>query len=178
MIDWNSFFVPTISFLELVVRGSVMYLFLFAVLRLLVRRHIGALSLPDLLLLVLIADAAQNAMSSAYHSVPEGLVLCSTLIGWNYFLDWLAYRFDSLRPWLEPPPLPVISNGRINRHNLGLELISIDELNDQLRKHGIEDVGAIKKAYLESDGQLSIITHDRKRKRSEQPPKSGRAGTP
>ncbi len=117
-------------------------------------------------------------MSSEYHSVPEGLVLCSTLIGWNYLLDWLAFRFESLRPWLEPPPLPVVSNGRINRRNLRLELISVDELRNQLRKHGIEDIGVVKKAYLESDGQLSVVMNDRKHKSSDQPPKSGHAGTP
>ncbi|HVT28871.1 MAG TPA: YetF domain-containing protein [Lacipirellulaceae bacterium] len=178
MIDWHSFFVPTVSLLELVVRGSIIYLFLFVLLRVLIRRHIGALNLPDMLLLVLIADAAQNAMSSEYHSVPEGLVLCTTLICWNYLLDWLAYRYEWLRPWLEPPPLSVISNGRINRRNLRLELITVDELMNQLRERGIEDVGLVKKAFLEPDGQLGIITKDRKNKSKVQEPKSRRAGAP
>jgi uncharacterized membrane protein YcaP (DUF421 family) len=62
MIDWQTLFVPTTPLLELVVRGSAMYLLLLAALRFLVRRHIGSLSLMDLLLMVLIADAAQNAM--------------------------------------------------------------------------------------------------------------------
>src|SRR4051794_34577524 len=127
-IDWNSVLVPTVSLLELVVRGSVMYLVLFALLRVLVRRHVGTLGLSDLLLLVLIADAAQNAMSSEYHSVPEGIVLCGTLIGWSFLLDWLSYRYRWLRPLLEPAPLPLIVNGKFNRRNMRQELITIDEL--------------------------------------------------
>ncbi|HEX5472385.1 MAG TPA: YetF domain-containing protein [Lacipirellulaceae bacterium] len=176
MIDWNSFLVPTVSLLELFVRGSIMYLFLFVLLRFLIRRHIGALNLPDLLLLVLIADAAQNAMSSQYHSLPEGLVLCGTLIGWNYLLDWLAYRYEWWRSWLEPSPLPVITNGRINRRNLRLELVTIDELHTQLREHGIENVREVRKAYLEPDGQLSIIRGDQPSD-DNQPTKSRRAAT-
>jgi uncharacterized membrane protein YcaP (DUF421 family) len=156
-IDWNSFGVPTVSLLELILRGSIMYLVLFALLRVLVRRHVGALSLPDLLLLVLIADAAQNAMSSEYHSVPEGLMLCGTLIGWSYFLDWLSYRYRWIRPWLEPPPLPLIRDGKIERRNLRQELITIDELMSLLREQGIEDLSVVKRACIEPDGQLSIF---------------------
>ena len=156
-IDWNSLLVPTVSLLELVLRGSVMYLGLFALLRVLVRRHVGTLGLADLLLLVLIADAAQNAMSSEYHSVPEGIVLCGTLIGWSFLLDWLSYRSKWLRTWLEPPPLPLVTNGQIKRRNLRQELITIDELNSLLREQGIEDLSVVKRACIEPDGQISIV---------------------
>jgi uncharacterized membrane protein YcaP (DUF421 family) len=59
----------------------------------------------DLLLLVLIADAAQNAMAGEYHSISKGLVLCGTLFGWNFLLDWLAYRYDWVARLLECFPL-------------------------------------------------------------------------
>ncbi len=80
-VDWDALFVPQTSLLQLFIRGSAMYLLLLAALRVLVRRHIGSLSMMDLLLMVLIADAAQNAMVSEYRSITEGIVLCETLIG-------------------------------------------------------------------------------------------------
>jgi uncharacterized membrane protein YcaP (DUF421 family) len=67
-IDWESVFVPSLSLLEIVLRGSLIYLFLFIVLRVL-RRGAGTIGISDLLVVVLIADAAQNAMGSEYKSV-------------------------------------------------------------------------------------------------------------
>ena len=69
-IDWQTLLIPKVSLVELIIRGSVMYLMLFTLLRVLGRRHMGSLSLMDLLLIVLIADAAQNAMASNYRSLP------------------------------------------------------------------------------------------------------------
>ena len=156
-IDWQSLLVPNVSLVELFIRGTVIYLSLFAVLRVLVRRHVGTMSLTDLRLIVLIADAAQNAMASEYRSLPEGLILCGTIIGWSYALDWLAYGFPALRPLLEPSALPLIQNGRFQRRNMRQELITMEELMSHLRQHGIEDVHDVKRAYIEPDGQISII---------------------
>jgi len=156
-IDWQSLLVPKTSLLELILRGTLIYLSLFAVLRFLVRRQAGSLSLMDLLLIVLIADAAQNAMASDYKSVPEGLVLCGTLIGWNYFLDWLAFRSPTMRRWLEPEPLALIRNGNIQRKNLRQELITEDELWSHLREQGVRDLKEVQMAWMEPDGMISVI---------------------
>ena len=82
-IDWESVFVPSLSILEVILRGSLIYLFLFIVLRVL-RRGAGAIGISDLLVVVLIADAAQNAMGSQYRSVTEGVVLVLTIVAWDY----------------------------------------------------------------------------------------------
>jgi uncharacterized membrane protein YcaP (DUF421 family) len=137
-----------------------MYLLLLAALRVLVRRHIGSLSLMDLLLMVLIADAAQNAMAGEYRSITEGIVLCATLIGWNYFLDWLAYRSRFVQRMLEPPPLPVIRRGEFQRKNMRMEFITEDELRGQLREQGVVDVAEVETACIESDGGVSIVKRD------------------
>jgi uncharacterized membrane protein YcaP (DUF421 family) len=157
-VDWQELLVPQVSVVELFVRGTAMYLVLLAMLRVLVRRHVGTLSLTDLLVLVLIADAAQNAMASEYRSLPEGVVLCGTIIGWSYVLDWLSFRYRWVSHMLEPSPLPLIRNGRIQRRNMRLELVTMDELNSHLRQHGVEDVHEVKTAHIEPDGQISIIT--------------------
>jgi uncharacterized membrane protein YcaP (DUF421 family) len=137
-----------------------MYLGLLAALRVLVRRHVGSLSLIDLLLMVLIADAAQNAMSDQYRSITEGLVLCATLIGWNFFLDWLAYRLNFVQKLLEPSPLPVIENGKLQLRNMRREFITKDELLSQLRQQGVTDMQTVKRAFIEPDGGISVVRRD------------------
>lgn len=161
-IDWQTLFVPQVPLVEIVIRGTVIYLVLFAALRVLVRRHVGSLSLMDLLLIVLIADAAQNAMADEYHSITEGLVLCAVLVGWNYFLDWLAFRYEWMERLLEPRPLPVVRHGKMQRRNMKMELLTDDELMSQLRQQGIDDLESVKLAYVEPDGAVSVVKHSQK----------------
>jgi len=156
-IDWRSVFFPSVGVGEIFLRGTIIYLFLFFILRLL-RREAGAIGISDLLLVVLIADAAQNAMSSDYKSIPDGLILVGSIAFWSYFLDWLGYRFPRVRRLLRPPPLPLIKDGRMLRRNMRQEMITEDELIGHLRENGIERIEEVKKAYLEGDGRISVIT--------------------
>lgn len=158
-VDWRSLLVPTMSYLELILRGSVMYLFILAVMRLF-RREAGALSIADLLVIVLVADAAQDAMTGTYRSVPEGLVLVGTIFAWNYLLDWLGYRYRWAYRLLHPPPLVLVEDGRINRRNLRAEMLTLDELLSHLREQGVEDVSEVRRCYLEPDGNVSVIKRE------------------
>ena len=158
-IDWHSVFVPTVSIPEVVLRGTFVYLLLFFVLRVL-RREAGALGISDLLVVVLIADAAQNAMSSEYKSVTEGAVLVGTIIAWDYSLDWLGYRFPAFARVLRPAPLPLVEDGRALRRNMRQEMISMEELMSQLREQGVEHLSEVKRCYLEGDGHVSVIKRD------------------
>lgn len=156
MIDWRALFVPSGSLLEIFIRGTIVYFVLLAALRVLIRRHVGSMSLMDLLVMVLIADAAQNAMAGEYRTITEGLFLCGTLLGWNYFLDWLAYLSPFCAKLLEPPPLLVINNGKMLKRNMRSEFLTSEELMSQLRLQGVEDIHLVKRAYIESDGGISI----------------------
>lgn len=156
-VDWRSVFVPELGLLELVLRGTLMYLALFVILRFLGSRQSGKLGAADLLVITLIADAAQNALGATYRSVSEGVVLVVTIVAWDYAIDWLQYYVPALRPWLEPPPLQLIRNGEMNRRNMRAELITPDELMAQLREQGIERIEEVKQACLETNGSLSVI---------------------
>jgi uncharacterized membrane protein YcaP (DUF421 family) len=160
-IDWRSIFIPSVGVAEIFLRGTIVYLFLFSVLRIL-RREAGVIGIPDLLVVVLIADAAQNAMSSNYKSVTDGIILVSSIAFWAYFLDWLGYRFPRIRRLLRPPPLLLIKDGRMQRRNMRQEMITEEELNGQLRERGIGKIEEVKKAYVEGDGRISVITRDSK----------------
>lgn len=160
-IDWRSVFLPSVGVAEIFLRGTIVYLFLFFVLRIL-RREAGVIGISDLLLVVLIADAAQNAMSSDYKSVTDGIILVSAIAFWDYFLDWLGYRFPRIRRLLRPSPLLLIKDGRMQRRNMRREMITDEELIEQLRERGIERIEEVKKAYMEGDGRISVITRDSK----------------
>lgn len=156
-VDWHSVFVPEIGVPEIVVRGTIMYLAMFAILRFIARRQTGNFGPADLLVIVLIADAAQNGLGKDYSSVTEGIGLVLTIVAWEYALDWLAWRFPALRPWLSVPPLKIIEDGRAIQSALDREMLSETELLGQLREHQIERVSDVKVARLEGDGRLSVI---------------------
>ena len=158
-IDWREMFVPSSSLLELVIRGSTMYLLILAGFRIF-RRDAGSLSVSDLLVVVLIADAAQNGMAGEYRSLTEGVVIVATIFAWNYTLDWLAYRSRFVYWLLHPPSLPLIRNGVLQHRNLRSQLITRNDLMEQLREQGIDDVRHVKSCFLEGDGRMSVIRED------------------
>jgi uncharacterized membrane protein YcaP (DUF421 family) len=166
-VDWTKFFVPEHSILEMVLRGTVMYLALFVFLRFMARRIAGTMGTADVLVIVLLADAAQNGMSNDYKSVTEGIVLVATILAWDLFIDWLAFHVSALRPILQHPTLPVVRNGRLLYRNMRREMISREELLSQLRQQGVEDQADVKLAQIEEDGHLSVIT------KTGRPPTSG-----
>ena len=158
-IDWQSVFVPTESILEVILRGTIMYLVMFTLLRIF-RRQAGSIGIADLLVIVVIADAAQNGMAGDSKSVTEAVLLIGTIILWDFFLDWLGFKSKFFERIVEPEPLPIIEDGRLLRQNMKSEMITYDELKSQMRQQGIEDIGDVKKACLESDGHFSFIKKD------------------
>ena len=156
-VDWASLFAFTVSPLELFIRASIIYWFLFLVFRLILRRDVGAIGLADVLLLVLIADAAQNAMAADYRSISDGLVLVSTIIGWNVFIDWLAFRFPAVRRLAQPPELLLVRNGTILQRNLKREMMTTHDLMAKLREHGVENLEEVRAAHMEADGKISVV---------------------
>jgi uncharacterized membrane protein YcaP (DUF421 family) len=155
-IDWQSMFVPNVGLLEIAIRGSILYLAIFLAMRFLPRRTIGAMGAADLLVVVLIADAVQNGMSSDYHSVTEALLLGATIFAWATFIDWLDYRFPH---WhlAEAKERAVIVDGRILHENLKREQVTEEELLGQLRMHGQDSPKHVAKAFIEGDGHVSVI---------------------
>jgi uncharacterized membrane protein YcaP (DUF421 family) len=161
-VDWQSVFVPDSSLLEMVLRGSVMYLALFILLRVVLRRQTGTLGMTDLLLITLLADASQNAMAGESKSLPDGIVLVGTIIFWNYTLDWLSFKFPWFERLIEPSPLLLIKHGKLLRRNMRSELITEAELRGQLREQGLDDLSRVKAAYIESEGRISVIEYEQK----------------
>ncbi len=156
-VDWQHLFGLDTPLLEIVLRGTVIYLGLFALLRVVVKRESGAVGVTDLLVVVLLADAAQNAMVDDYTSLPDGLLLIGTIVFWSYALNWLGFHFPRAQRLIRPGPLPLIRDGRLVGRNLKQELLTEGELMSQLRLQGYDDLGLIAAAYMEGDGRISVI---------------------
>lgn len=155
-IDWTSLFAVNTPAAELVIRATAMYWFLFAAFRFVMRREVGAVGIADILIVVIIADAAQNGMAGEYTSVTEGFIVVGTLIFWNAFTNWAGFYSQRFERFAEPQPLLLVRDGKVMEHNLKREWLTREELLSKLREHGVEAPQEVKWAYMESDGQLSV----------------------
>jgi uncharacterized membrane protein YcaP (DUF421 family) len=155
--DISELFAFSVPALELVIRGTAIYWFLFCIFRFVIRRDVGAVGIADILILVIVADDSQNAMAGEYTSIGDGIILVSTLIGWNVFLDWLSYHSAAFRRFAQPSALCLVRDGRVLRRNMRKEWITDDELWTKLREEGVESLQQVKVVYMEPDGEISVI---------------------
>ncbi len=155
-LDLGGLFSLDVSAFELILRTSVIYLALIAALRILGRREMGSFELPDLLLIVLIADGVQNGMAGEYTTISGGLIVAGTLIGWNYALDYATFRWSFVRRLLQPAPLILVRDGQFIRKNMRRELVSREELLAELRAQGIDSIADAQLVRLEHNGELSV----------------------
>ena len=160
-IDWRSVFVPQHSLLEAVIRGTLIYLAIFVMLRIVLRRQVGAIGTTDVLVIVLIAEVSGNGIAPNEQSVVEAVVLVATILFWSYVIEWLQWRFPVFERLTREPKLKLIDNGRMLRKNMRREFITSEELMAQLREEGLEDCMDVKVAYLEADGNISVIKNGR-----------------
>ena len=173
-MDLAELFAIHVPPLELIVRGTLIYWFLLLIFRFVLRRDPGSLGVADILLVVIIADASQNAMAGGYDTVGEGMVLIGTLVFWNYALDIAAYHWDIVHKLTDPPPLQLIRAGQPLLRNMRKEFITLDDLQAQLRQAGIDDIRQVRAAYLEGDGKFSVLKYDK----GERPPDQGKDDGP
>lgn len=154
--DWSSIFAPQNTLLEHLARGTALYFGILLLMRCMPRRSGGELAAMDLVFVVLIANAAANAMGE-YGSVSDGLLLAMVLMGWNVLINFLSYRVPLIERLVSAPPLQVVRNGQLLRRNMRREFLTEEELTTYLRKDGFEDLGEVKAAYIEGDGKITAV---------------------
>src|SRR5882724_2180041 len=130
------------TLLDVALRTSVVYLALLVGLRLTGTRQLGQMSTFDLVLLLIIANAVQNAMVGPDTSLTGGLVAAGVLIGWHRVIDWWRVRSRGVSKLLAG------------------EGITHDELRQALREHGVASVQDVMLAVLEPDGAISVVRYD------------------
>ncbi len=155
-----------ISGLSIVARTVIVYVALLVGLRLAGKREMGQMTPFDLVVILLIANAVQNAMVGPDTSVTGGLIAAAVLIAVNYGLAFGRERIPFLKGAVEGSPTLLISNGEFVEDHLRREGLDKDEVLMAIREHGVAAVKDVRMAVLETDGSISIVPADAKSMRT------------
>jgi len=149
--------VPTVPVLEIVLRTVVVYVVVFALLRVAGKRELGQMSVTDLVVILVIANAVQNSLNAGDVSLTGGLVSAAVLVGMNLLLDRFGRRLPLFRRFVVEEPTLLLQDGKPIQRALEQEGIVIEEIEMSAREHGIADLSLVSAAVLEPDGSISII---------------------
>jgi uncharacterized membrane protein YcaP (DUF421 family) len=142
---------------ELVLRATLVYAFLLALIRVTGKRQIGQLSPFDLVLLLVLSNAVQNSMNAGDNSLIGGLLSASTLILLNSVVAALTYRSKRLESLIEGRPQVLIHNGKLYEKTMTDARLTHHELNAALRRAGCLTVNDVHCAVLENNGAISVV---------------------
>ena len=147
--------------LDVTLRSLTVYLFMLLCLRLFGKNQLSQLNAGDVILLLLISNAVQNAMVGENTSLEGGLIAALVLFSANFLLKRLMFRNKTVRDWVEEEPRILVKDGKTDLQMLQEVKITSEELLEVIREHGVERVEEVKLAVLEVDGNISIISLDR-----------------
>lgn len=133
---------------------------MIAAIRLFGKKELSQLSTTDLVFIVLISNAVQNAMVGSNASLTGGIAAATVLFVLNYFLKFIMYRSGKIKELIEDKPVILIHEGKIDIEHLVKVSLTLDELEQVLREHGVENYKQVKLAILEVDGNISVISGD------------------
>lgn len=141
---------------ELIERAAVIYGFLLIILRMTGKRQVGQLAPFDLVLLLVLSNAVQNAMTGSDCSVAGGMILCSTLVGLNSIIGYATYRSKRIEALIEGRPQILIHNGNLDERVMHKEKITHHELMASLRASGCASITEVHFAILENNGRITV----------------------
>lgn len=146
----------TVPWWTLVLRAVIIYVVLLILLRLTGKRQVGQMSSFDLVLLLVLSNAVQNAMNAGDNTVTAGLILASVLVLLNYLVGLATYKSKRLEALVEGRPEVLIHNGKLFTEVMEREQLTHHELNAALRAAGCSSVEEVHYAILENNGRVSI----------------------
>jgi uncharacterized membrane protein YcaP (DUF421 family) len=148
---------PQLPVHETLIRATLVYLVVCALIRLVPKRQAGNISPQDMVGAVIVGGLAVSAIANANAGPADIVLMIALVLGLNYALDWLGDRFPWLRRLIREPPTCLIRDGRVLWPALRREMLTEEELLAQLRKQGVEDISRVKAAYLEANGEVSVV---------------------
>ena len=146
--------------MEIILRTSAIYLFLWLLTRGLGKRELGEMTAFELLLLVTMGDLIQQGATQEDMSVTGAMLAVGTLGMWILVASWVAFRWKGARRVVEGAPVVVVRNGKPIAPALRLERVTLDEVLEAARSQGISNLADVDLAILEPDGRFSFITGD------------------
>jgi uncharacterized membrane protein YcaP (DUF421 family) len=154
------------NYLNIIFSSLAVYLFLIGAIRLFGKKELAQLSVFDLVFILLISNAVQNAMVLGDNTLIGGLLAALTLFVINYAFKFLQYRFPAFGRALQGDPVMLVYHGRILESHLKLAKITEAELLEAIREHGVSSPKEVDLAILEVDGNISVLSHEYAQKSS------------
>ena len=147
-------------YLEIGLRSGAVYIFMLVAIRLIGKKELSQLNSIDIILILLISNAVQNAMVGNNTSLQGGLMAAVVLFVINFILKKLMFKSDRFRNFVQQKPIILIHDGVIDFKELSKLEITSNELDEAIREHGVENYKNVKLAMMEIDGNISIISND------------------
>ena len=163
------FVVTRITLLEILIRTVAVYLVILIGLRLAGKREIGQMTVFDLVVLLLIANAVQNAMVGPDTSLVGGILAAVVLLAVNAIVASLRLRSPRLRRIVEGTPTLLILHGEVIPQHMRREGLDEESLLAALREHGVAEISGVEMAVLEIDGSISVVPMDGTTTRTKKP---------
>lgn len=149
------------TYLDIIIRSASVYFFMVIALRIFGKKELSQLNTADVILILLISNAVQNAMVGSNTSLLGGLAAAGVLFVINFILKKLMYRYKAFSDFIQEKPEILIHDGTLDFKTLSKLNITSDELKEAMREHGIEYFKDVKLAMLEIDGNISIISGEK-----------------
>ena len=145
-------------YFDVTIRSAAVYFFMLIALRIFGKKELSQLNTADVILILLISNAVQNAMVGSDTSLWGGLTAALVLFAINYILKKLMFKYKKFENLMMQKPEILVHNGNIEFNALSKLSISSEEIQEAMREHGVEHFKDVKLAMLEMDGNISIIT--------------------
>lgn len=144
--------------MDLVLRATVVFFFIFLVTRIAGRRELSSLEPFDVILLVVLGDLVQQGITQSDESVTGTLIVISTVTLLSVAVSWISFRSAKVRLVTEGEPIVLVEDGQIIERNLRRERLSRGEVEEAARRQQVASLGDVRWAILEKEGSISFIT--------------------
>jgi len=147
--------------IDIVVRSLAVYFFMVVAVRVFGKNQLSQLNAGDVILLLLISNAVQNAMVGPNNTLQGGIVAALVLFVANFITKKFIFKSKIIRELIEDQPYILVKDGKLVSYNLKKVQISEDEILESVHEHGLENIADVKLAILEVDGNISVISIDK-----------------
>lgn len=150
--------------IDVLIRSIIIYLFVVIAIRIFGKKELSQLNVIDLVFILLISNSVQNAMVGNNTSLTGGIAAASGLFFLNFVLKNLLFKSKRISEFFQGDPVMLVYGGKINKEHLDKTGISMDELMEAIREHGVEKLSDVDLAVLEVDGNISVLSENFQRK--------------
>jgi uncharacterized membrane protein YcaP (DUF421 family) len=142
---------------ELVIRGTCIYFFMFLIMKIWGKKHLGEMAAFDFILLLFISEAVQNSLVDDDKSIWGGMIIISVFLFWNTLMNKLSFRSRKIEKLIDGEAKVLVKNGKIDTAMLREQQITEKELFEAMRQEGVDELTKVKQATLETNGHVSIV---------------------